>query len=113
MFGMQEVRLLFPNSQRINRGNHVIKDIVEACRANDVTDIVVLHEHRGEPDGMIVSHLPYGPTAYFGLQNCVLRHDIRPPDTVSEAYPHIIFENFTTPLGERVRYPCSGWCSPA
>lgn len=46
---IQEVRLIFPNSQRVNRGNHVIKDLVEACRANDVTDIVILHEHRGEP----------------------------------------------------------------
>lgn len=55
-------------------------------------------------DGLIVSHLPYGPTAYFGIQNCVLRHDIKDGlNTVSEAYPHIIFENFTTSLGERVR----------
>jgi hypothetical protein len=28
------------------------------------------------PDGMVVCHLPYGPTAYFGLFNTVLRHDI-------------------------------------
>lgn len=27
-------------------------------------------------DGMVVCHLPYGPTAYFGLFNTVLRHDI-------------------------------------
>ncbi len=25
---------------------------------------------------MVVCHLPYGPTAYFGLFNTVLRHDI-------------------------------------
>lgn len=43
------MRLVFPNSQRINRGGHVIKDIVEACRANEVTDLVILHEHRGQP----------------------------------------------------------------
>ena len=114
--------MIFPNSQRVNRGNHVIKDLVEACRANEVTDIVILHEHRGEPgtlyrsevvaprvswihtDGLIISHLPYGPTAYFGIQNCVLRHDIKDGlGTMSEAYPHVIFENFSTPLGGRVR----------
>ena len=35
-----------------------------------------------------------GPTAYFGLMNCVARHDIKEADlgTVSEAYPHLIFE---------------------
>lgn len=54
---------------------------------------------------MIVCHLPYGPTAYFGLSNCVLRHDIKDQDlgTVSEAYPHLIFEKFETKLGLRVR----------
>ena len=43
------MRLVFPNSQRINRGGHVIKDIVELCRNNEVTDLIILHEHRGKP----------------------------------------------------------------
>jgi rRNA maturation protein Rpf1 len=53
-------------------------------------------------DGMIVSHLPYGPTAYFGLANVVMRHDIENHGTVSEQYPHLIFHNFSTKLGDRV-----------
>lgn len=40
---------MFPNSHRINRGNYVVKELAEACRANDVTDLVILHEHRGVP----------------------------------------------------------------
>ena len=43
------MKLIFPNSQRINRGNYEVKQIVEACRANDVTDLIILHEHRGVP----------------------------------------------------------------
>ena len=43
------MKLIFPNSQRMNRGNYVIKDIVEACRNNDGTDLIILHEHRGQP----------------------------------------------------------------
>ena len=31
----------------------------------------MVHEHRGEPDGLVVSHMPYGPTAYFGIFNTV------------------------------------------
>ncbi len=46
---MQEMRLVFPNSHRINRGNYVVKELADACRANDVTDLVILHEHRGVP----------------------------------------------------------------
>lgn len=49
----------------------VIKEIIESCRANDFTDVILVHEHRGVPDGMTISHLPYGPTAYFGLLNVV------------------------------------------
>ncbi|CAG8793634.1 13446_t:CDS:2, partial [Acaulospora morrowiae] len=97
-----EIRLVIPNSQRVNRGNYVIKDMVDACRANEVTDLIILHEHRGEPDGMVICHFPYGPTAYFSLHNVVLRHDIQDQGTVSEAYPHLIFNNFTTNLGRRV-----------
>ncbi|KAH8550659.1 anticodon-binding protein [Umbelopsis sp. PMI_123] len=98
----KEMRLVFPNSQRINRGNHVMKEIVDACRANEVTDLIILHEHRGQPDGMVISHFPYGPTAYFSLHNVVLRHDIKDQGTVSEAFPHLIFHNFNSKLGNRV-----------
>ncbi|KNE55226.1 hypothetical protein AMAG_01140 [Allomyces macrogynus ATCC 38327] len=53
--------------------------------------------------GMIITHFPYGPTAYFTLHNVVLRHDIADKGTVSEAYPHLIFHNFNTKLGERAK----------
>jgi U3 small nucleolar ribonucleoprotein protein IMP4 len=101
----QELRLVFPNSHRINRGNYVVKELAEACRANDITDLIVVHEHRGTPDALIVSHFPHGPTIYFTLNNVALRHDIGTykNSTVSEQYPHLIFENFSSTLGERIR----------
>jgi len=44
-----------------------------------------VHEHRGEPDGMIISHFPVGPTIYFGIKNCVIRHDVKEKmETVTE-----------------------------
>jgi len=47
--------------------------------------------------------MPYGPTAYFGISNVVLRHDLKDKvDPVSEAYPHMIFQNFNTKLGDRI-----------
>ncbi|KAF6259237.1 anticodon-binding protein [Scenedesmus sp. NREL 46B-D3] len=101
----KEMRLVIPNSQRINRGGLVLNELVETCRNHAFTDIVVLHEHRGEPDGMVVCHLPYGPTAYFGLFNTVLRHDIgqkKEVGTISEAYPHLVFDKFGSQLGQRI-----------
>lgn len=55
-------------------------------------------------DGMIISHLPFGPTAYFNLSNVIMRHDIPDVGTMSEAYPHLIFHNFNSRLGERVGF---------
>ncbi|KAL4448259.1 hypothetical protein ABPG75_005478 [Micractinium tetrahymenae] len=101
----KEVKLLLPNSQRVNRGSMVVSELVESCRSHDYTDLVMVHEHRGEPDGLVVCHLPYGPTAYFGVFNTVLRHDIgdkKQVGTISEAYPHLIFDRFTSKLGARV-----------
>jgi len=46
------------------------------------------------------SHMPHGPTLMASLHNVVLRADIPRSikGTVSESYPHLIFENFTTTL---------------
>nr|WCZ58787.1 U3 small nucleolar ribonucleoprotein IMP4 [Seculamonas ecuadoriensis] len=99
----KELKLIFPNCQRMNRGHYIVKDIVQACRKNEFTDLVIVHEHRGVPDGLIVSHLPYGPTAYFAVVNTVMRHDIDAEGTIPQAYPHLIFENFTTKLGSRIK----------
>jgi len=56
-------------------------------------------------DAMIVSHFPHGPTVYFSLHNVQLRHDIESyqNSTVSEQYPHLIFDNFSSRLGVRLR----------
>ena len=99
---MKEVKLIFPNAQAVNRGNTKVPELVEACRTHDFTDIVVVQETRGQPDGLLVCHLPLGPTAYFTLSNVVMRHDIEDRATVSEAYPHLIFNGFESQLGKRV-----------
>lgn len=54
----------------------MLSEIVESCRPQEFSDLIMVHEHRGEPDGMIVCHLPFGPTAYFGLSNVVSNHDL-------------------------------------
>ncbi|CAO2829992.1 unnamed protein product [Amaranthus hypochondriacus] len=100
----KELKFVFPNAERMNRGGQIINEIVESCRAKEFTDIVLVHEHRGVPDGLIVCHLPFGPTAYFGLHNVVTRHDIKDKNSIGTmpgVYPHLILNNFTTKLGER------------
>jgi len=99
---LKEMRLIVPNAERVNRGGMELNALVEACKSNNVTDLIILTETRGEPDGMIISHFPYGPTAYFNISNAILRHDIADRGTMSEAYPHLVFHNFSSKLGSRV-----------
>lgn len=99
----QELRLIFPNSYRLNRGNTIISNLLQACTAQNVTDLLIVHETRGVPDALIISHLPHGPTLSMTLHNVTLRHDVSTnSSTVSEQYPHLIFEGFETKLGYRV-----------
>lgn len=102
---VKEMKIVFPNAQKMNRGGQTQSEIIETCRAHDFTDVIFVHEHRGKPDGIVISHLPHGPTAYFSLLNVVTRHDIKDKKamgTMSEAYPHLIMNNFTTKDGSRV-----------
>lgn len=98
----KELKLLIPNSQRINRGNYELKQLVESCKSNSMTDLVIAHETRGNPDALIICHFPFGPTAYFQLSNVVMRHDMGDHGTMSEAYPHLIFNNMDSKLGQRI-----------
>ena len=100
----KEMGLTLPNATRMNRGAYKLKDIVDMCIKRGFTDLMLLHEHKGEPDGMIVSHLPNGPTVYMGLGNTVLRHDVdSKSDNISQVYPHLIFHNFGGKVGTRLQ----------
>lgn len=100
----KEIRLLLPGAIRLNRGNLILPNLVGSASSSGLSDIILLHEHRGTPTALTVSHFPHGPTASFSLHNVVLRHDIPNASrgTVSESYPHLIFDGFTTPLGKRI-----------
>ncbi|CAF5006572.1 unnamed protein product [Rotaria sp. Silwood1] len=92
----KELNRLIPNSQRINRGNYNTRQIVEACRSNQVTDLILVQETRGVPDVIQITHFPYGPTASFSLSNVVMRHDVPNVGPMSEQYQHLIFSNMTS-----------------
>uniref|UniRef100_A0A0K8UN37 Brix domain-containing protein ZK795.3 n=1 Tax=Bactrocera latifrons TaxID=174628 RepID=A0A0K8UN37_BACLA len=98
---VKELRLIFPNAQRMNRGKNDLKQLVKLCCCNDVTDIIIVHEHRGIPDNIVISHLPNGPTAFFNISSVVMRHDVPFIGKMSEQSPHLIFHNFKTKIGQR------------
>ncbi|KAE9555412.1 hypothetical protein FO519_001349 [Halicephalobus sp. NKZ332] len=98
----KEVALMIPNAKRVNRGNNDVKSIMKACKENGVTDVIFVHETRGRPDSMIISHLPHGPTAFFSLHDVVMRHDLPEIEHMPEQYPHLMFEGLNSKVGRRV-----------
>eukprot|EP00484_Ammonia_sp_Unknown_P005479 CAMPEP_0197058494 /NCGR_PEP_ID=MMETSP1384-20130603/108582_1 /TAXON_ID=29189 /ORGANISM="Ammonia sp." /LENGTH=297 /DNA_ID=CAMNT_0042493271 /DNA_START=50 /DNA_END=943 /DNA_ORIENTATION=+ len=100
---VKEMKLCFPNAIRINRGNLDSTELISTARNTGFSDVIIFHEHSGIADGMIICHLPYGPTAYFSLKDVIARHDLPKKSlaSVSEQTPHLIFNNFSTLLGER------------
>ena len=60
---LQELRLMMPNAQRMNRGSFVISQLVHACKSNNVTDLIIVHEHRGEPS-TFKSHTIHSPSTH-------------------------------------------------
>jgi U3 small nucleolar ribonucleoprotein protein IMP4 len=49
------MKLIFPNSQRINRGNYKKTSLAEACIDQKITDLILLKEHRGVPGWLTVT----------------------------------------------------------
>jgi U3 small nucleolar ribonucleoprotein protein IMP4 len=86
---------MIPNSQRVNRGATDLPMLTYFCRQHEMTDLVIVHSTDGQPDCLIISRLPYGPTAYLSLQRVVMRRKAVNPTPVSSAFPHLVFEDLT------------------
>eukprot|EP01031_Cornospumella_fuschlensis_P036012 gene36012-43673_t len=109
----KEICLIIPNSTHINRGNLRVDELVAACRKGEFTDVIVVNETRGIPDGLIISHLPFGPTAYFTLTSPILRHDLPEAPHVSSAPPHLIMDGMNSRIGQRLKRILQGLFPPA
>merc|ERR1712093_651799 len=72
----KEIRLLLPTSIRLNRGNLILPNLISSAQASGLSDIVLLHEHRGVPTALTLSHFPHGPTVSFSLHSIEVRHHV-------------------------------------
>jgi len=93
---------VFPTSVFYERGNYDLQEIIGYCNNRDFTDVVVVNENRKKIDGMIVSHLPNGPTADFKMSSVVLHKEVRGHGKMTKARPEVILNRFGTRLGRRV-----------
>ncbi|XP_011298503.1 probable ribosome production factor 1 [Fopius arisanus] len=99
IFGRELTRII-PNSLSLYRNRSGVKKMVKSATARGFTDIIVINENQCQPNGMLVVHLPDGPTAQFKLSNVKITPELkRSHKEISEHRPEVILNNFTTRLG--------------
>uniref|UniRef100_D3TPY9 Ribosome bioproteinsis protein RPF1 n=1 Tax=Glossina morsitans morsitans TaxID=37546 RepID=D3TPY9_GLOMM len=98
-FGL-ELGRIFPNALVKIRNRSSVKKMCQSAIREEYTDIVIINEDRRKPNGLLVIHLPNGPTAHFKLSNVKLTTDIkRDHKEITKHRPEVILNNFTTRLG--------------
>mmetsp|Transcript_4800 Transcript_4800/g.13791 ORF Transcript_4800/g.13791 Transcript_4800/m.13791 type:complete len:370 (-) Transcript_4800:4153-5262(-) len=93
---------VFPAAQYYKRSGFAIKKICTYAAARGFTDLVVVNEDRKQINGLLVVHLPEGPTAHFRLSKVVLSKDIKGHGRATAHKPELIMSGFGTKLGHRV-----------
>jgi ribosome production factor 1 len=100
---VKEMTRVVPNASPFWRKNSSIKKMVKQAIANKYTDIVIVNEDNRVPNGLVISHLPDGPTAHFKLSNVKVTSMIKKNYKAITAHrPEVILNGFTTRLGHTV-----------
>lgn len=74
---LAEMLEVLPCATYYKRKGYPIKKIAEYASNRDFTDVMVFNEDRKNINGLLLVHLPDGPTAHFRLSNLVLGKDIK------------------------------------
>jgi ribosome production factor 1 len=96
---------LFPNSVYIRRTAHryshkfSIKEIAKFASNRNYTTVAVLQEDQKKPSGLILVHLPAGPTFHFSISNWIEGKRLPGHGRPTDHWPELILNNFRTPLG--------------
>jgi ribosome production factor 1 len=99
---LAEMLEVLPAATYYKRRGFPLKKIVEFASARDYTDLMVFNEDRGQINGLLLVHLPDGPTARFRLSSLVLGADIKGHGRASAHRPELVLNNFDTRLGRRL-----------
>lgn len=98
-FGIELARII-PNALAKIRNRSSIKKMVKSALRENFTDLIIINENNREPNGLVVVHLPNGPTAHFKLSNVRITKEIRRSHLeFTKHRPEVILTNFTTRLG--------------
>ncbi|KAM7436694.1 Ribosome production factor1 [Porites harrisoni] len=99
---MEELQRIIPNSEIRMRKGLDLKKIIPQAKEKGFTALIVVNEDRKVPNGVVISHLPDGPTAHFKLSSIKLGKEIRNHGRMTSHRPEVILNNFSTRLGHSV-----------
>lgn len=99
---MKELQHIIPNSEvRVRKGID-LKKIIPQAKERGFTALVVVNEDKKMPNGIVISHLPDGPTAHFKLTSVKLGRTIKNHGRKTSHRPEVILNNFSSRLGHSV-----------
>jgi len=99
----RELTRIIPNSTAKYRRHARVKNLVKKAVDLGYSDMIVVNEDRKEPNGLLLIHLPNGPTAHFRLSNVKITTVLgKKHKAINEERPEVILNNFTTKLGYTV-----------
>jgi U3 small nucleolar ribonucleoprotein protein IMP4 len=92
---------VFPKSLKINRGIKFFSSLFSFCLIHESSDFIIVYEKRGTPLSLIISHLPTGPSIFFGLSNVVTQNSSSRFFLFSNS-PHVLLVNLDSPVSKRI-----------
>eukprot|EP00096_Caligus_rogercresseyi_P012409 TRINITY_DN518_c0_g1_i2.p1 TRINITY_DN518_c0_g1~~TRINITY_DN518_c0_g1_i2.p1 ORF type:complete len:417 (-),score=123.46 TRINITY_DN518_c0_g1_i2:51-1301(-) len=100
---MKELSRMIPNAELFWRNKSSIKKIIEGGVEREYTDVVIVNENNRKPNGIVISHLPDGPTAHFKISNVKTTPEMKKNwRNITVHRPEVILNNFTTRLGHSI-----------
>ncbi|VDM37800.1 unnamed protein product [Toxocara canis] len=97
-----ELQKCIPDAEVFTRKGIALKKVVKQAKQNDYTDLIVVHEDRKMPNGIVLCHLPDGPTAFFKINSLKFTKNIKKKGETTGHHPEVILNNFNTRLGHTV-----------
>ncbi|XP_060889629.1 ribosome production factor 1 [Labrus mixtus] len=99
----EQLATVIPNAYVYYRRGLALKRVIPQCVARNFTYLIVVNEDRKVPNGLVLCHLPDGPTAHFKVSSVRLRKEMkRRGKDPTEHTPEVILNNFTTRLGHSI-----------
>ncbi|VDO23909.1 unnamed protein product [Brugia timori] len=97
-----ELQKCIPNADIFTRKGIPLKKVVKQAKSKEYTDLIVVHEDRKIPNGIVLCHLPDGPTAFFKINSLTFTKNLKKKGESTVHYPEIVLNNFNTRLGHTI-----------